>query len=251
MDQDNNSPSDYQEPENRPSHFTPPEDETDTGFAPPPPPPSHGHPHEHHDFHPHHESPPPPPPAPFPEAMPTHHVPPHDFAQIPPLPPPAPTPPPPMPASVIPQPVVRVLSPRGVEYVFMAIALVTGAIGLISALLAIVNGNHSFAVLYFPLALLLIAVPVFSGLFLRLKQAELLDPSARLDASKRRTTQFLQISSFVICFFTLIGFLATIFAKVSGTYTGSIVKVILDVLVLLVVAGGILFYYWNDEHKKN
>jgi hypothetical protein len=246
---DNESSSDYQEPENRPSHFTPPE-EADTGFSPAPPPPHH-HPHEHHhdehhEFHPHPSSPP-APPTPFLEPLPTHTAPSHDFAQAPP-PPPAPAPPP---ANVIPQPVVRVLSPRGVEYVFMAIALVTGAIGLVSALLAIVNGNHSFSVLYFPLALLLVAVPVFSGLFLRLKQAELLDPSARLDASKRRTTQFLQISSFFICFFTLIGFLATVFAKVSGTYTGSLVKVVLDVLVILLVAGGILYYYWNDEHKAN
>ncbi len=243
---DYDSPSDYQEPQEQPSHFTPPEDERDTGFAPPPPPPApHGHPHEHHAFHPHQSSHS-MPTSPFPEAMPTHHESLHDFAQALPPPPPAPAP---TPSSVISQPVVKVLSPRGVEYVFMAIALVTGAIGLVSALLAIVNGNHSFSVLYFPLALLLVAVPVFSGLFLRLKQAELVDPSARLDASKRRTTQFLQISSFFICFFTLIGFLATVFAKVSGSYTGSIVKVILDVLVILIVAGGILFYYWNDEHK--
>jgi uncharacterized membrane protein len=133
----------------------------------------------------------------------------------------------------------------------MTIALVTGAVGLASALLAIVNGSYSFSVLYFPLSLLLVSVPVFSWLFLRLKHVEVLDPAARLDASKRRSTQFIQISSFFVCFFTLIGFLATVFAKLNGSYNGSIVKVILDVLVILVVAGGILFYYWRDEHKAN
>jgi hypothetical protein len=154
-------------------------------------------------------------------------------------------------AGMNPQPVVRVLSPRGVEYVFMAIVLITGAIALAIALLAMVNGSFSFSVLQFPLALLLVSVPVFSWLFLRLKRAELLDPAARLDASKRRSTQFLQIVSFLICFFTLIGFLVTVFMKISGTYSGSIIKVILDVLVILLVAGGILFYYWTDEHKAN
>ncbi len=222
---DNNPKSDYHEYEHQPAAFTPSENLTDMATAERP----HHRPPEHHSFYP--QTPPPPPP-------PTRVAPPQD-----------PIPNPPAPQSMVPQPVVKVLSPRGVEYVFMTIALVTGAIGLASALLAVVNGNYSFSVLYFPLALLLVSVPVFSWLFLRLKQAELLDPAARLDASKRRSTQFIQISSFVVCFFTLIGFLATIFAKLSGSYSGSIMKVILDVLVILVVAGGVLFYYWRDEHR--
>jgi hypothetical protein len=222
---DNNSQSDYREYDHQPPSFTPNENTTPTATAERP----HQHPQEHHSFYP--QTPPPPPTrvAPPPDSMPN----------------------PPAPQGVIPQPVVRVLSPRGVEYVFMTIALVTGAVGLASAFLAIVNGNYSFSVLYFPLSLLLVSVPVFSWLFLRLKQAELLDPAARLDASKRRSTQFIQISSFFVCFFTLIGFLTTIFAKLNGSYSGSMVKVILDVLVILLVAGGILFYYWRDEHKAS
>ena len=221
---DNNPPSDFHEYEHPPATFEPNENAINTATAERP----HHRPSEHHSFYP--QTPPPPPP-------PTRVA------------PPDPIPNPPAPQSVVPQAVVKVLSPRGVEYVFMTIALVTGAIGLVSALLAVVNGNYSFSVLYFPLALLLVAVPVFSWLFLRLKQAELLDPTARLDASKRRSTQFIQISSFIVCFFTLIGFLATIFAKLSGSYSGSIMKVILDVLVILAVAGGVLFYYWRDEHR--
>ena len=225
MDNNSNSPSDYHEYEHEPVTFTPRESKIDTATAERP----HQHPQEHHSFYP--QTPPPPPTrvAPPPDAIPN----------------------PPAPQGVVPQPVVKVLSPRGVEYVFMTIALVTGAVGLASALLAIVNGSYSFSVLYFPLSLLLVSVPVFSWLFLRLKHVEVLDPAARLDASKRRSTQFIQISSFFVCFFTLIGFLATVFAKLNGSYNGSIVKVILDVLVILVVAGGILFYYWRDEHKAN
>ncbi len=152
--------------------------------------------------------------------------------------------------NLTPQPVVQVLSPRGVEYVFLTIALITGAIGLISGLIELVNGKASFNALAFPAAVLLVAVPVFAWLFLRLKKAELANPSLALDASKRRSTQLIQILSFLTSFFTLISFVATIFAKMSGNYKGSMVKVVLDVLVILVVAGGILAYYWRDERRS-
>jgi hypothetical protein len=151
---------------------------------------------------------------------------------------------------VAPQAVVRVLSPRGVEYVFMTIALFTGASGLISALISLINGKFSFSVLEFPVALLVVAVPVFTWLFLRLKKAEVNDPSLRLEPSKRRSTQFIQIASFVISFFTLIGLVVGIFASISGQYSGgSLLKLVFDALAVLVVVGGILAYYWRDEHR--
>lgn len=152
---------------------------------------------------------------------------------------------------VKPQPVVHVLSPRGVEYVFLTIALFTGTVGLITALVSLANGQFGFDVLSFPVSLLIVAVPVFSWLFLRLKKAELRDPSLALDASKRRSTQVIQIVMFMVCFFTLIGFVGTVMASMSGALSTSLVKIVLDVLSILVVAGGILFYYWRDEHKSN
>jgi hypothetical protein len=153
------------------------------------------------------------------------------------------------PASVVPQPVVKVLSPRGVEYVFMTIALFTGAFGLGGALLSLVNGQVKFAVLAFPISLLVVALPTFAWLFLRLKKAELANPALRFDASKRRSTQFTQIAACLGCLFKLISFVAFIFAKLAGEFDGSIVKVILNVLVIEVVSGGILAYYWRDEHQ--
>ena len=156
---------------------------------------------------------------------------------------------PPAASGVVPQAVVRVLSPRGVEYVFLTIALLTGAIGLTSALISLVNGKTDFNVLEFPAATLLVSIPIFAWLFLRLKKAELLNPSLKLDPSKRRSTQFTQIVSFIITFFTLIGFVSIVFAKMAGQYGGSLVKVLLDVLVILLVVGGILVYYWRDEHR--
>jgi hypothetical protein len=118
--------------------------------------------------------------------------------------------------NVVPHPVVHVLSPRGVEYVFMTITLFTGAIGFASALIAMFNGKFGFDILSVPVALLVVAVPVFAWLFLRLKKAELANPSLALDASKRRATQFTQIVTFLIVFFTLIGYVSSIFAKLSG-----------------------------------
>jgi divalent metal cation (Fe/Co/Zn/Cd) transporter len=146
-------------------------------------------------------------------------------------------------------PVVQVLSPRGVEYVFLTINLFTAAAGLISVLLALVNGKADFNVLAFPVALLVVSVPLFALLFLRLKKAELRDPSLRADASKRRSTQFTQVVAYLVVFFSLIGFVTAGFAKASGDFKGSFLKLCLDVLVLVVVAGGILAYYWWDEHK--
>lgn len=151
---------------------------------------------------------------------------------------------------IVPVPVVRVLSPRGVEYVFLIIALFTSAIALGSILISLVNGQYGFSVLSYPVAGLVVALPVFALLFLRQKKAELNDPSLKLDASKRRSTQFTQIVSFVISFFTLIGFIGIIFANLGGSFKSSMVKTFLDVLVVEVIAGGILFYYWRDEHAK-
>jgi len=153
-------------------------------------------------------------------------------------------------ADVMPQPVVKVLSPAGVEYVFMTVALLTTEFGLGSVLIALFNGKTSFSVLAYPAALLIVAVPVFAWLFLRLKKSELLNVGRRFDASKRRSTQFIQIFNFIITFFTTIGFIAAIFSKMAGQYNGSLVKLFLDVLVVWVVSGGVLVYYWLDEHKK-
>jgi hypothetical protein len=186
---------------------------------------------------------------PNPAVTPVPSAEPAPFPQVSAMPVTPPAEPPKSPGGIVPQPVVKVLSPRGVEYVFLTIALFTGAIGLASALISLVNGKTDFSVLAFPAATLLVSVPVFAWLFLRLKKAELANPSLQLDPSKRRSTQFTQIFSFIVSFFTLIGCVSFIFAKMAGQYNGSILKVILDVLVILLVAGGILVYYWRDEHR--
>lgn len=149
-----------------------------------------------------------------------------------------------------PVPVVQVLSPLGIEYVFLTINLFAGAGGLIAALVALVNGNASFDVLAFPVAVLFVAVPLFAALFLRLKRAELRNPALKLEPSKRRSTQFTQVVAYLTVFFALISLVTGIFASIGGQFTGSLVKFIVDILIVILVAGGILAYYWHDEHKE-
>ncbi len=168
---------------------------------------------------------------------------------------PAPTPTPaPQPAvsePLHPMPVVKVLSPVGVEYVFLTIALFVSAGALMGVLLLLVNGGTEFSSLAFPTATLVVSVPVFALLFLRLKKMELRNPALQLDPSKRRSTQFTQIVAFIVSLFTLIGLVFSVFAKLGGQGSVSIGKAFLDALCVLVVAGGIFYYYWRDEHKNN
>ena len=152
--------------------------------------------------------------------------------------------------NVNPIPVVKVMSPRGVEYVFLTIALFTAAVALGGALISLFNGKYDFSVLALPASTLLVSLPTFAFFFLRLKKSELKNPALKLDVSKRRSTQFIQITTFLIVFFTLIGFIATIFYKMASQYNGSLLKLFLDVLVVILIAGGILAYYWRDEHHK-
>jgi hypothetical protein len=149
---------------------------------------------------------------------------------------------------VTPTPVVQVLSPRGVEYVMLAFALFTTAIGLATTLVCLVYGQTSMMSLSLPVALMIVGLPIFAGLFLRLKKAELRNPNLKLDQSKRRSTQATQIIAFLISLFTLIGIVVSIFAAMSGEGEG-IGKALGSAFLVLIVFGGILAYYWHDEHK--
>ncbi|HSW99771.1 MAG TPA: hypothetical protein VLH38_01920 [Patescibacteria group bacterium] len=155
------------------------------------------------------------------------------------------------PSQLSPVPTVRVLSPNGVEYVFMTIALVGAASAFAGILLLLVNANFSFDSLAFPTAVLIVLLPVFAALFLRLKKRELRDPGLRFDPSKRRSTQFIQIAAFAVCLLTLIGFVFAVLSKLGGSFESSIIKIFFDALCILFVAGGILAYYWRDEHKAD
>ena len=146
--------------------------------------------------------------------------------------------------------VVEVVSSRGVEYAMMTLTLWLASFSLLGVLLSLINGGTSYSVLAFPASVLLVCLPVFSFFFLRLKKAELHNPNLRFDPSKRRFTQFTQVTAFAACLFTLIAFVYYILSMVSGQGGTSFLKALLNVAAILAVAGGILAYYWVDEHRN-
>ncbi len=148
-----------------------------------------------------------------------------------------------------PVPVVHVLSVRGVEYTMMTLALWFAAGALLWCLLALVNKQNSFAMLAFPVSLLLVSVPIFALFFIRLRRAELANPALRYEASKRRLSQITQIVAFIICLFNIVGFVYVIMSKIGGTGNVSIGKAAINIGIVLLITGGILAYYWFDEHK--
>ncbi|HET7320149.1 MAG TPA: hypothetical protein VFI84_01015 [Candidatus Saccharimonadales bacterium] len=174
------------------------------------------------------------------------------FGSVPPSAPAAPafTPSAQNPKELAPMAVVQVLSTRGVEYTMMMLCLWLAAASLIWVLLALINGGAHFNILSFPISLMLVCVPVFGWFFLRLKKAELNDPQLKLDPSKRRLTQFTQVIAFAACLFNLIAFVYLIFSKMSGSAGPSLGKTFLNLIIILLVAGGVLVYYWNDEHRE-
>lgn len=148
-----------------------------------------------------------------------------------------------------PVPVVKVLSVRGVEYLMMSIALWVGAFTFVGLILSLINGGTGFDVLAFPISALVVSVGIFAFFFLRLKKLELQNPRLRFDPSKRRLSQITQVLAYLAVFVSLIGVLYSIIAKVGGSLNTSLWKIVLDFLIVLAVAGGILYYYWRDEHR--
>ena len=148
-----------------------------------------------------------------------------------------------------PVPVVKVLSTRGVEYGMMTLALWVAASTMAWVILNLVNGSGGFDNVVVPTSALVICVPVFGLLFLRLKKAEMADPNLRLDPSKRRWSQTTQFLAYIAVLINLIYFVYALLQKVGGNHAPSIVKSVINLLVILVIAGGILAYYWFDEHR--
>lgn len=145
--------------------------------------------------------------------------------------------------------VVKVLSVRGLEYLMMSLALWVGSFALAGILLSLINSGTSFDVLSFPVSSLVVATGLFTLFFRRLKKAELWDPNLRFDPSKRRLSQLTQVVAYIAVFISLIGIVYSTLAKLSSDLSQTYWKLLLDFVVVIAVAGGVLAYYWIDEHK--
>lgn len=148
-----------------------------------------------------------------------------------------------------PIPVVKMLSTRGVEYGMMTMVLWLVATSLAWIGLNYIHGGKGFDSVVVPVSVLIVSVPFFGFLFLRLKKAELSNPALKHEPSKRRWSQMTQFLAFFACLVNLIFFVYTIMQHFGSSKSESIGKAVLDLAVILIIAGGILAYYWADEHR--
>lgn len=153
--------------------------------------------------------------------------------------------------------VVQNLSVRGFEYSIMFITLLLSAFSVGSLLHALVDsmfsGNETYAYSdssggfqTFAITLLIVSFPIFAYMFIRLKKAELRDPSIRRDPSRRKWTQFTQLACFIVGLIYAVTF---IYFIIEGDDETSLVKQLLHTVITLAIVGGIFAYYWREDHR--
>jgi len=169
-------------------------------------------------------------------------------------------------AEVIPEPVISTYSTRGLEYLIMLISLGIAASSLGSLLHSSVNQvlgstDQLFGTTIVSLAsaALVVTLPIFIFLFLRLKKAELAQPNFKSDPSRKRAIQIMIILTYLVGIGNIISYLFTIFnagKADANSYLGTsgpaigIAGNLLHLLITIVVAGSIFAYFWYDEHRR-
>ncbi|HWZ65990.1 MAG TPA: DUF5671 domain-containing protein [Patescibacteria group bacterium] len=149
--------------------------------------------------------------------------------------------------------VVQNMSTRGIEYVIMFIALGASAISLgfllhnmvDRSILNVNNFDDSF--ISVSSAALLVSLPIFALLFLRLKRAELKDAALYHDPSRRKAIQLTLIITFLIGLYVVISYVYSLLNSINGT---NAVANLIHSFITLVISGGIFTYYWRDIHHK-
>lgn len=164
--------------------------------------------------------------------------------------------------------VVQNLSVRGFEYMVMFITLLASAFSVGWLAHSFINtlfskasntydygGTDSFST--FAVTILLVSFPIFAYMFIRLKKAELADPSLRHDSSRRKLTQLTQLVTFVVGLGYLIYFIYNLITPETGYSSSysvdsspSFLEQLLHMLVTMTIAGGIFLYLWRDEHRE-
>ncbi|MDB5178491.1 MAG: hypothetical protein JWN01_434 [Patescibacteria group bacterium] len=180
------------------------------------------------------------------------------------VPPPPPAYAPAVPARQ-PQAVVQNFTTRGLEYIIMFIALAVSALSLGSVLHSNVNtllGGDTSIDNYFAsyaIAALVVGLPVFAGLFLRLQRAEHRDASLHNDPSRKHAVQLTLVITFLVGLGNIIFF---VYSLMSGSNNATDFNILgssaatgplgnfIHLLITLVIAGGIFAYYWHDEHRR-
>ena len=155
--------------------------------------------------------------------------------------------------------VIQQRTTKGLEYTIMFLALGITAISLGQLLHSLVDSsfgaNSSSGLSTYASSAILVALPIFAILFLRLKKAENANPTIRTDASRRHAVQLTLIVTFIWGIFRLTTYVYSLLNGGGGdSYLGtdntSGVANFLHTITTLVIAGGIFAYYWIDEHRK-
>lgn len=155
--------------------------------------------------------------------------------------------------------VIQQRTTRGLEYIIMFIALGVTAIALGALLHSLVDNVFGFTsdlteLTSYAVPALLVAMPIFAILFLRLKKAELAEPNIRTDPSRRHAIQLLLIVAFAWGLGRLIVYIYSLMNGGGDSYLGSNIAAplgnFLHTLVTVGIAGSIFAYYWADEHRE-
>jgi hypothetical protein len=156
--------------------------------------------------------------------------------------------------------VIQQRTTRGLEYIIMFLALGVTAVALGALLHSVVDNGFGYSsdlsgFTSYAASALIVALPIFAILFLRLKKAELANPQLRADPSRRHAIQLLLVVAFLWGLFRLVTY---IYSLINGSgaeqYLGSNITAplgnFLHTLVTVGIAGSIFAYYWADEHRE-
>ncbi len=162
--------------------------------------------------------------------------------------------------SATPIAVVSTFTTRGLEYIIMFIALGVAAVSLglvlhssVDTLMNVANSGYDGIVSYATSALV-VGLPIFLLLFLRLKKAELGNNNLFHDPSRRRAVQLTLIISFLVGIWKIISYVYSLLNAGNQSVNDyganpSLGGNLIHTLITLAIAGGIFAYYWRDSHK--
>lgn len=172
-----------------------------------------------------------------------------------------PVPPPPPTSSQMPsvgsigQPinVVHTSTTRGFEYIIMFIALWIAAVcfgGMLHNVVSSWFGGSGDAASTIYVSGLVVSLPIFAFLFIRTKKVELKDQTILKDPSRRRAMHFTMTLAFLAGVGHIAFYVYTLLGG-GGDYGSGGFENLAHMLVTVLIAGGIFFYYWHDEHGRS
>ncbi|MCA9332500.1 hypothetical protein KDA00_01360 [Candidatus Saccharibacteria bacterium] len=155
--------------------------------------------------------------------------------------------------------VVANLSIRGFEYAIMFISLLASAFAVgalahkaIYDMFAKTSSGYSYGgtdnFSAFLVTILLVCFPIFAYMFIRLKKAEIDDPTLRKDPSRRKWVQFTELVTFIVGIGYIIWFVYSLITPDGSSEDTA--QYFLHMLVTIIIAGGIFIYLWRDDRKK-